>query len=51
MTQFINKEISESELFELTPLNINYEAIYLCSAFIFRISQRTALNRFDFQLV
>jgi len=34
MTQFINKEISESELYELTPLNINYEAIYLCSALL-----------------
>jgi hypothetical protein len=34
MNQFINKEISERELYELTPLNTNYEAIYLCSALL-----------------
>jgi len=34
MTQFINKEISEKELYELTPLNTKYEAIYLCSALL-----------------
>jgi hypothetical protein len=30
MTQFINQKISEKELYELTPLNTKYEAIYLC---------------------
>ena len=34
MTKFINKEISERELYELTPLNTKYEAIYLCSALL-----------------
>jgi GNAT superfamily N-acetyltransferase len=34
MNQFINKEISERELYELTPLNAKYEAIYLCSALL-----------------
>jgi hypothetical protein len=34
MTQFINQKISERELYELTPLNIEYEAIYLCSALL-----------------
>jgi len=34
MTQFIKKEISERELYELTPLNTKYEAIYLCSALL-----------------
>lgn len=34
MNQFINKEISERELYELTPLNTNYEAIYMCSALL-----------------
>ena len=34
MTQFIRQKISERELFELTPLNIKYEAIYLCSALL-----------------
>ena len=34
MTKFINQEISERELYELTPLNTKYEAIYLCSALL-----------------
>ncbi|MEI8099761.1 MAG: hypothetical protein WCG74_13050 [Sediminibacterium sp.] len=34
MNQFINKEISEKKLYELTPLNIKYEAIYMCSALL-----------------
>jgi predicted GNAT family acetyltransferase len=34
MTQFINQKISERELYELTPLNKKYEAIYLCSALL-----------------
>jgi predicted GNAT family acetyltransferase len=34
MTQFINKEISEKDLYELTPLNSKYETIYLCSALL-----------------
>ena len=34
MTQFIDRKISERELYELTPLNIKYEAIYMCSALL-----------------
>lgn len=34
MTQFIDQKISERELYELTPLNIKYEAIYMCSALL-----------------
>jgi len=34
MTQFIDQKISEIELYELTPLNTKYEAIYLCSALL-----------------
>ncbi len=34
MHQFINQKISERELYELTPLNVKYEAIYLCSALL-----------------
>jgi hypothetical protein len=34
MNQFVNKEISERELYELTPLNCKYEALYLCSALL-----------------
>ena len=34
MTKFITQTISERELYELTPLNTKYEAIYLCSALL-----------------
>ena len=34
MNKFINKEISERELYELTPLKAKYEAIYMCSALL-----------------
>ena len=53
MTQFINKKISERELYELTPLNTNYEAIYMCSALLleeFRgkgIAQNLALKAIE----
>jgi hypothetical protein len=53
MNQFINKEISERELYELTPLNAKYEAIYMCSALLleeFRgkgIAQRVGLKAIE----
>ena len=34
MNKFLNKTISEKELYELTPLNIKYESLYLCSALV-----------------
>lgn len=34
MHQFLNKEITEKELYERTPLNEKYEAVYLCSAMV-----------------
>lgn len=34
MDQFLDKKISEKELFDQTPLNVPYEAIYLCSAMV-----------------
>lgn len=34
MSQFIAMRISEKELYELTPLNTRYDAIYLCSAMV-----------------
>lgn len=34
MQKFIHKQISEQKLADLTPLNIPYEAIYLCSAMV-----------------
>ena len=53
MNQFINKEISERELYELTPLNAKYEAIYMCSALLleeFRgkgIAQRVGMKAIE----
>jgi len=34
MHQFLNKEITEKELYERTPLNEKYDAVYLCSAMV-----------------
>jgi GNAT superfamily N-acetyltransferase len=34
MNRFIEQQITEKELFELTPLYVSYEAIYLCSALV-----------------
>ena len=34
MSKFIDQRISEKELYELTPLNTKYEAIYFCSALL-----------------
>ena len=34
MTKFLENDISEKELYELTPLNAVYESIYLCSAMV-----------------
>ena len=53
MTKFINQKISERQLYELTPLNTKYEAIYLCSALLleeFRgkgIAQRLAVEAIE----
>jgi hypothetical protein len=34
MNDFLAKKITEKELFYLTPLNVRYDAIYLCSALV-----------------
>ena len=34
MNEFLAKRITEKRLFELTPLGISYDAIYLCSALV-----------------
>ena len=34
MNRFVNKAISEKELFDLTPVNAQHEALYLCSALV-----------------
>jgi hypothetical protein len=34
MDRFINQDITEKELFDLTPENVAYDALYLCSALV-----------------
>lgn len=45
MNQFLKKKISEKELFDLTPLNIRYEAVYLCSALVLEEYRRKGLAK------
>lgn len=45
MNKFLNKEISEKELFEQTPLNVEYEALYLCSALTLEEYRRKGITR------
>jgi predicted GNAT family acetyltransferase len=53
MNQFLENKISEKELFNLTPLDTKYEAVYLCSALVldeFRrkgITKKLALNAIE----
>lgn len=43
MNRFLRKEITEKELFDLTPLNVKYEAIYLCSALVLEEYRRQGI--------
>lgn len=45
MKRFLESEISEKELFELTPLNISYDAIYLCSALVLEEYRRKGITK------
>jgi ribosomal protein S18 acetylase RimI-like enzyme len=53
MSRFLANKISEKQLFDLTPLNIKYEALYLCSAMVLEeyrrkgIAKRIALEAID----
>jgi hypothetical protein len=53
MKQFLEDKISERQLFELTPLDSAYEALYLCSAIVLqdfrrkRIAKRLVLNSIE----
>ena len=53
MNRFLEHKISEKELFELTPLNTSYEALYLCSAMVLEeyrrkgIAKKLALNAIE----
>jgi ribosomal protein S18 acetylase RimI-like enzyme len=45
MNRFLKKEISEKQLFELTPLNVPYEALYLCSALVLEEFRRKGIAK------
>jgi ribosomal protein S18 acetylase RimI-like enzyme len=45
MDQFLENKISEKELYELTPLNAPYEALYLCSAMVLEEYRRKGIAK------
>lgn len=45
MNQFIEGKITEKELYELTPLNTHYEALYLCSAMVLEEYRRKGIAK------
>jgi hypothetical protein len=45
MEQFLANEISEKELFELTPLNVPYQAVYLCSGMVLQEFRRKGIAK------
>jgi ribosomal protein S18 acetylase RimI-like enzyme len=45
MNQFIEGSISEKQLYELTPLNTKYEALYLCSAMVLEEYRRKGIAK------
>ncbi len=53
MNKFLENKINEKQLFELTPLRIKYDALYLCSAMVLEeyrrkgIVKRLALNAIE----
>lgn len=45
MTRFVRDEISEKELYDLTPLNATYQAVYLCSAMVLEEYRRQGIAK------
>lgn len=45
MQQFLAKEISEQQLYALTPLHKQYDAVYLCSAVVLEEYRRQGITR------
>jgi GNAT superfamily N-acetyltransferase len=45
MNRFLENEISEKELFDLTPPDITYEALYLCSAMVLEEYRRKGITK------
>ena len=45
MDQFLTNEISEKQLFELTPLNVPYQSVYLCSGMVLQEFRRKGIAK------
>lgn len=45
MNRFLDCQILEKELFDLTPLNIAYDAVYLCSALVLEEYRRKGITK------
>ena len=45
MNRFVSGEITEKELYELTPLDVPYEDIYLCSALVLDEYRRKGITK------
>jgi GNAT superfamily N-acetyltransferase len=45
MKRFLGNQITEKELFNLTPLNSVYDAIYLCSALVLEEYRRKGITK------
>jgi hypothetical protein len=45
MNDFLEKKISEKEMFEKTPLNTMYDALYLCSALVLEEYRRKGITK------
>ena len=45
MKRFLDKEISERQLYEMTPIGGSYDAIYLCSALVLEEFRRKGIAK------
>lgn len=45
MNKFLRKEINERELFDLTPTDADFEALYLCSALVLEEYRRKGITK------
>jgi GNAT superfamily N-acetyltransferase len=45
MHRFVSGEITEKELYEQTPLDVSYDAIYLCSALVLDEYRRKGITK------
>ncbi len=45
MKRFLEKDISEKQLYEMTPMGASYHAIYLCSALVLEESRRKGIAK------